>query len=279
MIFPPLPAPAKPAKPVKSKWPEDARKLAASLLRVEQLKMLKGGLEYSRTSESFDHRYGNLTGRGQSLDLYSPKSWLNRSSGDASQTTINWCDGKERGMIQRAFQLGRIRPAEAGDLDHKFIADDFSLSSLEESYATYSATVQDAGEANSLDFKSPTTEIRYVIDPVRKITEAIATSEVRLIDTVRHVTLSIEYGIAASSQCRQVRRFRGMLAAAAVQGPAFHGQGQLTSRDHHHRGTGGGRVSQAAEGGAGRTRSGAVLRTLPKVADAKRAIAAGTRRR
>src|SRR5207253_2604314 len=62
-LFPPLRgAPGQPKEP-KSTWPAAARDLAKSLLRKEQLSKLTGGLEIARQTESFDPRWGDMTGR------------------------------------------------------------------------------------------------------------------------------------------------------------------------------------------------------------------------
>lgn len=263
LIFPPLPKPAKPAKFAKSNWPEAAKKLAESLLRIEQLKKLKGGLEYSRTYETFDHRYGNLTGRSLSLDLYSPNSWLNRSRGDLSQTVVYWADDKECGMIQRAFELGRIRPAEPGDLDHQLPTDVNLTSSLEHTYATYSASVEDAGQGKArLVLKSGVSEVHY------------------LIDTVRHIVLAIEY--RTSGKVTNSAKFEDYVEVAGIWWPLkvehFLGvdKPKLGSRT-----TVSVRELSGEEFAKRRTEELAgrdqvlFFEPLPKVSDAKRAVAAG----
>ncbi len=163
---------------MKSNWPEAAKKLAASILRTEQLKKLKGGLEYSRTFEVFDARYGELRSRSRALKLYSPKKWLDLAGGDLSAATINWCDGKERGLINRAFGLGRVRPAEAGDLNHPVMTDDQQMLLSEQADSSYSASVEEAGDGKSrLILKSGSIEVRFLIDTVRHVVISIETRD------------------------------------------------------------------------------------------------------
>ena len=62
-LFAPLPPPpAKPQEP-KQPWPAEARGIARSLLRTEQLTGVKDGLKVEIRTESFDPRWDALTGR------------------------------------------------------------------------------------------------------------------------------------------------------------------------------------------------------------------------
>jgi Flp pilus assembly protein TadD len=178
-LLPPLPAkPAKDKKPVKSNWPEDARKLAQSLLRTEKLRQLKGGLELTRVSKTFDARWQELTSRARSVDLYTPASWLTVAQADGSPTTINWCDSKQRGVFNKAFQIGRLRDAVPQDLEPQLSLDDYSLQSLEEAYATgYAVSLEDGKDTPRLVLKSqtPGNEIHIQIDRSRHVILSIET--------------------------------------------------------------------------------------------------------
>ena len=58
-------------------------------------------------------------------------------------TMVQWCDGKERGIITEAFQLGRVRPAIAADLTTLPLhLGDYSLSGFDQAFAEYSATLE-----------------------------------------------------------------------------------------------------------------------------------------
>ncbi len=77
-LFPPLHGAPGTVKETKSTWPAAARALATSLLRKDQLARLTGGIEITRSTESFDTRWGDLTGRSRRLELVAAKSWLTR---------------------------------------------------------------------------------------------------------------------------------------------------------------------------------------------------------
>lgn len=180
-LFPALPPATKDAAPkYKNTWPEAARQLARELLRGEKLAAVQGGLEIARTTENFDTRWQELSSRSRQLELVSPKSWLVRGEADGSQTSVQWCNERERGVYSQAFQLGRFRDSAASDLRQPPLGlSDFSLGSIEDSYHAYLARVEPQGEGRSLlILKAPHNadyEMRF------------------LIDTVRHVLLSIEH--------------------------------------------------------------------------------------
>ncbi len=108
-LFPQVPPPPQKPKEPKKPWPEEARKLARSLLRNDQVLGFKEGLKIERQTESFDPRWGQLTGRSQTVTLVSPAAWTTVSASDGSQTVVSWCDGKVRGVFGTALQLGTQR--------------------------------------------------------------------------------------------------------------------------------------------------------------------------
>src|SRR5690606_13078063 len=71
-LFQPVPAPARPRDTAnKEKWPEEARKLADSLLRHEKLRALEGGLELNRQTETLNLRWNEVNWRSQQRELVS----------------------------------------------------------------------------------------------------------------------------------------------------------------------------------------------------------------
>ena len=178
-IFPQLPDAVKEHKPPQSTWPDAARQLAQSLLRRDILNRMKGGVLLVRQTDTFDTRWDKLSSRAEQREVYSPVAWLTRSQSDGSQTLINWCDGKERGVWSVAFQLGRVRASTPQDLREPPLGlSDFSLAPLDQTYAEYIPTLQPQGEGRTLLTlrapNNPHNEIRF------------------LVDTVRHVLLSME---------------------------------------------------------------------------------------
>jgi Flp pilus assembly protein TadD len=178
-LFPPLLVTSIPAGAPKSTWPAAARDLAKSLLRKDQLTKLTGGIAISRTSESFDPRWGDLTGRARRTELFGAKTWLTRSDSDGGQTLISWCDSKQMSVYSRAFQLGRTRAATALDVQTPPLAlQDHSLTSLERTFADHTAAVEPVGKHRA----------RLVLThPDRTDYDTHI-----LIDTARHVILAIE---------------------------------------------------------------------------------------
>src|ERR1700676_4916751 len=132
---------------VKTTWPAGAQALARSLLRTDKLTQLKGDIELTRRTETFNARWNQLSSRQDEVDLYSPTAWVTRSGNDGTATIIRWCDGKERGVISQPFQLGRVRVSTALDLSTPpFELGDYSLVSIERSYPGYTATIEPQGQ-------------------------------------------------------------------------------------------------------------------------------------
>ena len=113
--LPPIPANKKPPV-VKPDWPEEVFTLSKDLLRTAQFALTDGGLQIDQQTDNFDPRFKELTSQSHSKFLTSADSWLIRSSADGGQTTVQWCDGKERGIFNQTFQLGRLRKAVAEEL-------------------------------------------------------------------------------------------------------------------------------------------------------------------
>ncbi|MCY2995196.1 MAG: VIT domain-containing protein [Planctomycetota bacterium] len=178
MLFPQLPAPPakeRSADPAQA-WPAEARAIALSLLRTQQLAQLQGGLRFELQSDSFEVRTGELSSRSHTLALVSSKAWLVRVQSDGAQTTVQWCDGKERGLLSRAFQLGRLRVAEPLNLElHAWPLNlsGYVLSPLDHSYQGYVVTLKpQAKQQTLLVLKHPTRpndEIHLLVDTARQV--------------------------------------------------------------------------------------------------------------
>jgi predicted Zn-dependent protease len=173
-FFPPLPAVPRPQKSAPSSWPAAARDLARSLLRTEKLAHLTGGLEVVRQTERFDAHRNRLTQRSRRVELWTPGTWLTRSEDDRSATLVQWCDGRERGIISRAFQLGRLRaPAADEARTPPSELSDFSLTPLDQAYAGYTATAEPQGKDRVVlvlrGKNNPAYEVRVVIHVARHV--------------------------------------------------------------------------------------------------------------
>ena len=87
---------------------------------------MTGGIEVVRQTDTFDVRWGDLTGRTRRLELAAAKSWLTLTAPDGGQTLVSWCDRDEIGIFSKAFQLGRVRTATPLDLKAPLHLSDYS---------------------------------------------------------------------------------------------------------------------------------------------------------
>jgi predicted Zn-dependent protease len=265
-LFPTLNPPAVEPKEPKSTWPAPALELSRSLLRMEKINKLKGGLVLVRQSDRFDGRGHELSSRSKRLELVSPTAWLNRTMPEGSQVMVSWCNAKEYGTYSTAFLLGRTRASNKVDVQHPpmELTDD-SLAPLDVAYATYTATVEAAGKDRAVlvlkHADSPDHELRY------------------LIDTSRHVLLSFEYRhkgkvtgatkfgdfveVAGTWWARQVETFddKGQRVSLSVQTIT-----ELSADDY---------AKRMTDELAGKSKVLFLRQPLPSVVAAKAAVAAG----
>jgi predicted Zn-dependent protease len=176
--FPALPSTGDASKRPSS-WPAEARALARSLLRTDGLAKRPGGFEIVEQTEAFDVRWDELSSRSRTRTLLSAGAWLRRVEGDGQATLVQWCDGRDCGVLSRAFQLGRLRTAAPDEARTPPVgSSDYSLTPLDEAYVHYIATLQPQKDGRTLlilrHASSPEYEARV------------------LIDTTRHVALHIE---------------------------------------------------------------------------------------
>ncbi|MCI0360582.1 MAG: hypothetical protein L0211_19060 [Planctomycetaceae bacterium] len=171
---PVTPEPAKPA----SLWPADLQELSRSLRTKIDLTKVEGGLVVDRQHESQAADAGRTVSRSQSLLLASAKSWLRRSEDESGRVQIDWARGTDRGVFSPAYGLALVRPAAPSDFTAVYESSQSWQSQFEWSYQDYTGTVEpdEPGQARLV--------LKHVIRP---------TDERRiLIDTIRHVVLSVE---------------------------------------------------------------------------------------
>jgi hypothetical protein len=152
-LFGTLPPPAVGKRPPTTgpAWPEEAVAISKNLLRTSQLAAQEGGSQIDVQTDIFDPRFNNLTSQSESTFLTSARSWLIRSASDGGQTTVQWCDGKERGVFNRSFQLGRLRKAVEADLrDAPVSLSGFVLLSLKDSYFNDKVSVEHPADGQTL---------------------------------------------------------------------------------------------------------------------------------
>lgn len=218
-LFPSLAPAVKPSKRPQSNWPAEARDLARGLLRFENLAKMPGGIEIVQQLDSFDVRWKELSGRSRVLALMASDSWLTRSEGDGYSTQVNWYDGRERGILSRAFQLGRVRTAIPDDMRSlPFDPGDSSLSPLDIDYRSYVPTLE------------PQKDRRILL--ILKNVSNTASESRFLIDTIRHVVLQIEQ--RSNGKATAIARFDDFVEVAgcwwARRIESTDDEGRVTSR-------------------------------------------------
>ena len=176
-LFPGLAAPDRTQVPPKKEpenWSPEAIALAKTLLRIESLKKLDGGIELRTTSEGFDPRWNRRTSRHSDLAFYSPTAWLTRSLDLDAHTIVNYYNAKERGVFSLSMLLGRTRKSIDRDLSTPQLSlSDLSLSPLDEAYRNYEARVVKADAPDQavlvLKPKNSDYELRLTIDTTRHV--------------------------------------------------------------------------------------------------------------
>jgi predicted Zn-dependent protease len=265
-LFPSLPPAPRKAKNKASAWPGAAQDLARSLLRSEKLAGQPGGLEVIRETESFDAHRGRLTQRSRQLELFTPGAWLTRAEDDRSATVVHWCDGRERGVLSRTFQLGRRRAATDAEARTPPLGlSDFSLETIEQSYGSYTAKVEPQGQdrvrLTLQNPDAPTAEARFVVD------------------TARHVLLRVEQRqqdrVTATTTFDDFVEAAGCWWARKVETTDEMGRRTSLSTQTVKEVTGDELRGQMRKELAGREKVQFLHEPLPRVADAKRALQAG----
>jgi predicted Zn-dependent protease len=258
-VVPQLPAPAKADAPKKPDWPADARALAALLDRKPDLAKLAGGLRFDRTTEVLAG--GERVNTGRRSDLYAPTAWATRTGGDADRTVVDWCDGTERGTFLPMFGTGRTRPAAAADLrDHNPGLQEATFGPLDEPYHHMTAAVE--GDVLVLRQINYPYEIRYTIDRQKRVaTRVEQRNDGKPTHTVTYTDFAEAGGMwwagkaeATDADGKVVSRTTQTVAAVPAADVA----------------------KQTADLTAGREAVLFLKSTPPKLADAKKAVAAGS---
>ncbi|MBI5759842.1 MAG: hypothetical protein HZA46_15090 [Planctomycetales bacterium] len=176
VVFPTLDGPpGKPAPALKDPegWSPEALALSRSLLRMDALLKLEGGIELRRVSETFDTTWNRRSSHNSDLALYSPTAWLTRTLDADDHTVVSYCNAQDRGVFSLSMLLGRTRASVAQELKTPPLSlQDSSLSPLHESHRTHRARVEPAGENRAkliLSMKDSTFEQHFLIDTVRHV--------------------------------------------------------------------------------------------------------------
>ena len=169
-------------------------------MRSEQLIGVKDGLQIEQELQQFDPRFDELSSKSSSLALVSPKGWLLRSASDTAQnvtsyilttdgygrsfyqpvtyvggqTLVKWCDDRECGVFSKAFQLGRVRTATPADLRQPPLdVGDATTWQFDHVYAGYSVQIKPQGNDQTLLLlaspANPLYEVRILIDTAKSV--------------------------------------------------------------------------------------------------------------
>ena len=184
------PAPIKPREP-KQPWPAEARAIARSLLRVEQLTGVKTGLRIETRTEVVDPRWNELTDRSQTRAIVAPRGWLMVSMHDSSETVLSWTDAIERGRLSKAVLLGRVRASKPADLQPPLLdLGEGTMQPLDVAYAGYSVQQKSDGPNRVLlvlrQPNAPRSEVRFFVDTARHVilkTENVTAGKINSAET------------------------------------------------------------------------------------------------
>ncbi len=154
-------------------WTSEAIAIANSLLRVDSLQALDGGIEVRRDTEYLDPRWNRSVQRHVDLAMYSSTAWLTLGMNWQDQTLLNYCDAKERSVYSLALRLGQSRASVASELKPSVLRlTDSSLTSLHADYLNWNATLERAGDAQVrivLKQKDSLNVVQFTIDTARHV--------------------------------------------------------------------------------------------------------------
>lgn len=174
-LFPGLPGVVThPKSAVESTWSEQAIAVSNSLLRKDALAGLKVSLEIRAKAEVFDARWGGRkTSDRETIELIAKDRWLRSSASAPEQSIVHWCDGETRGVLSKAYLLGRVRESKPEELKTESqAAAPWSQSPLLEHFASYDASVQKQGDRTVLLLSlhdRPTRQVRVTVDSERNV--------------------------------------------------------------------------------------------------------------
>lgn len=163
----------------ESRWSDEAIEVSRKLLQPHALTGRDAALEISIQSEVFDARWsGRKTSEHRTIELISKDRWLRRTTSAPGQTLVDWREQDSRGILSRAFLLGRIRNLnESGDDSKKHLTDSaaaapWSQSPLHQAFVNHSADIERQGDRIILlltMIDHPEHRIRLTIDSTRDV--------------------------------------------------------------------------------------------------------------
>ena len=108
------------------------------------------GLSIKRTNKHFDINFDRLSYQNLQHQLVSEKRWLTYSETANSDTQVQWCNRRERGIYSKAFQTGQTRASTAEDLTSIQLGRPLSTAQDLAGYSQYDAKIEDLENGTSI---------------------------------------------------------------------------------------------------------------------------------
>lgn len=154
-------------------WSAEAIELSNSLLIIDELQALEGGLEVKREMKSWSDNFDRLIPANSSTTVWSPDKWVSVDTSQGQNAIVNWRDSKRRGVYSESYLLGQVRDLEKNETNPiPLQLVDAVLRPLHETMRGYEATIEKLDEGRSkLILSSPThsTGFHYLIDTEKKV--------------------------------------------------------------------------------------------------------------
>ena len=159
-------------------WPQDARKLADSLLRRDAMKDIVGGIEMKFAYRNYPARRKDGWYTAAKTLVYSPRQWVAAARSDRGRSTVEWCDAQTRAILAPSILLGSTRAALPGDRRLSAARafsyyNDHSMQSLADTYHAYVPELTPKEDDTVLLIvrarNNRTYEQRFLIDTRRRV--------------------------------------------------------------------------------------------------------------
>ena len=156
-------------------WSPEAIELSKSLLRIEKLAELNGGLRITREQKSWSDDFDQLVTTGRRTEWWSPERWATLNHSQTENAIVNWRDEKTRGVYSQSLLLGQVTDLkEEMEEGLPLGLSDYSLTPLHESYRGYSAELKENDAARTvllLTAKNSNSQLRFTINTEKNVVE------------------------------------------------------------------------------------------------------------
>ncbi|TWT55398.1 Vault protein inter-alpha-trypsin [Thalassoglobus neptunius] len=154
-------------------WSDQAIDLADSLLRIDSLNALSGGIQIKQSARNWDDRFDRLVPKSEYSVVWSSEDWASLKSGVNHQAVVNWKRGTTRGVFSHALHLGqKFETPDEFEEGTPIPLQDYSLASLLQQYWNWSADVESQSDESTilrLTHPSEPVILKFEIDPQKKV--------------------------------------------------------------------------------------------------------------